>query len=319
MDDRDTRTEAPPKPHTSFSQLSTYLRCSLMYFFRYIEKMRGRPSLPLVRGKSGHAAVEWNFAKKIVTNEDQPTDQILDLFSDTYDAGIHEFEKSDFMPGDDPDATKDETIELLRFWRLDPKEGAPTVAPIAVEIPFEIDFPTEEDYEQDLDTIVGRIDLLGRRVEPAPKRPKITLFTPQNPAPPPPVEVLDHKFVGKMKNQAEVDLSDQLTLYDMVLQKSGIVVDRVGMEYFVPAGKTTPNRVKQIYRDEALMTPEYRKTRFERLIYKMRTVKRGIMAGIFIPTDNPQVCGRCDYRNQCQFSLAKDDFTALQLMQEASK
>ena len=318
MNDLDTRTEAPLGKHTSFSQFSTFMRCQMKYWFRYGLKMRGRPSIPLARGKSGHAAVEWNFSKKLTTGVDQPTDQVLDLFSDIYDAAIHEFDANDFMPGDDPAKTKDDTIELLRFWTKDPKDGAPSVQPLAVELPFTLHVPNNEEYEFPIDPVVGRIDLLAQRIDPKPK-PKITLYRSPIPEPPPPSEATDHKFVQQMKGQGDIDYSTQMDLYDAVLRQNGVKVDRLAMEYFVPATKTLGPRVKAVYRSPELMTEEYRENRWHRLVYKMRTMARAVKSGIFEFTDDPKICGTCEYRDHCQFSLVKDDYKALQIMQEVSR
>jgi RecB family exonuclease len=278
------------REHLSISQLGMYLRCSMQYYFRYVLGLSERPSLKQLNGTAGHTAVEYNYRKKITTKVDEPVDKILDIFSDAYDAETAVLEPTDLMPNDNVGDMKDATVETLKVWRM--TEAAKHV-PIDVETEFELIVPTDESFQLHIPKIVGRIDL---------------------------IEIggtIDNKFTSRMKSQGEVDLSDQLTTYDASLAQKGVSLPGVGLTVFTPPGKTVPGQARTIWRDPKLMLPDARAARHERVFYKFRTAWRGILAGIFLPTDDPRTCGWCGFRDRCQNSLVKDDYQALEARQES--
>ena len=94
------------------------------------------------------------------------------------------------------------------------------------------------------------------------------------------------------------------------------LVDGLGYEVFLQANTQQGPRVQHLRRSPEYMTKEARQSRRDRLVHKLRTVQRAIDQGIFIPADNPMACARCDFRDHCQFSLVKDDYTALAIIQK---
>jgi hypothetical protein len=291
-------------------------RCSLQYYYRYVEGWKERPSLNLARGSAGHAAVEHNLKSKMKNGEDVPLDVMLDVFAQEYDRELDGFEDSDLMPGENIGKTKDETVQTLTEYRV---KEAPLMVPKLVEAEFNLVIPNPED-DHPVRPIIGRIDLIGDR---DPTRAtefgiNLDLLDPVNQTKF--SAIIDHKFVTRLsKGQADIDLSDQLTLYDMVMARSGLPTDRLGFELFVPPLKTMKARIVQLFRDPSMMTPEIRQARRDRLTYKIQTIERAIAYGIFVPTDDPKVCGWCGYRDRCQKSLVKDDFDALALRQITNK
>jgi len=264
-----------------------FQRCGLQYYYRYILNWSERPSLALANGKAGHSAVEFVLQTKIDTQELPPIDNVLDKFRDEYVAETAKLDASDLGPDENINQTENRTRSTLTYYHA---VEAPLVTPLSVEQEFSLSIPGDEEYEQDLPPIVGRIDLVSARDN-------LT-------------ELLDHKFVGRAKRQEDIDLSDQLTLYDMTMARAGLPTDRLGFELFIPPNKTQGPRVIQMFRDPAMMAEEVRKQRHARLIYKMRTIERAIQSGIFIPTDNPMICGYCGFRDICQHSKA-DRWTTL--------
>ena len=295
------RAERPGKtPHTSFSQLTMYLRCSMQYYFRYVLGLKQRPRLFFANGTAGHKALETNALHKIAHGEDQALDAMLATFSDTYDKEVAELEKRDLKPGDDIGKTKDGTVNVLTYYR---NVEAPLVTPRAVEMEFLVPLPATETYQTETPPVNGFIDQVSvRRPEPWRKLGR-RLRT----------SVDDHKFPARRMPQAKIDLSTQHDMYDLVLTRAGVPTDDLTLQVFLPPNKKEGPRVERMYRDAALMTPEARAARHERLLYKLRTVARGIKEGIFVPTDDPQTCAGCGYRDMCQFSLVKKDYEELQL------
>jgi putative RecB family exonuclease len=283
------------RPHTSFSQLDQYRRCSLAYYFKYVEGKRGPMNLNLARGKAGHTAVEANYRPKIKTGKDIPLPQLLDVFSDAFDAQTSEIAAEDILPGENLGTSKDETIETLRVFH---KKVAPAVTPLIVEFPFDLNIPATEDWEYPIKIVNGRIDLVAMD------------------------SIDDFKFPAsrRAKSQPEVDMSWQLTLYDQAFhQTTGMWSRGLGFASFVPPSSREPADVKIIRRSPAELEPAQRQRRIDRLIHSLRTTQKAIDHGIFIPADNPMVCARCDFRKTCQSSLAKDDFAAIAIREKGSQ
>jgi hypothetical protein len=277
------------KPHTSFSQMSSYWYCSMKFYFERVLGWERRPSLAMSAGSAGHTAVEFNYRKKISTGHDSDPKDFLDMASDSYDAETYVLTDADLQPGEDIGKNKDAHVALLHYYR---HGVAPKRTPVATELEFNVQIEANETYEYPLKIVTGRIDL----IDPS---------------------IIDNKFAGRAKTQLDVDLSDQLTLYDMALAGHDINVPGLGFDVYLQANTKRGPDVQQLRRSATLMTPEARTNRFERLKHKFRTTQRAIDASIFIPTDDPKKCGRCDYRDRCQYSLVKDDYVALAIKQEA--
>lgn len=296
------------RDHFSFSQLSMYLRCSMQYYFRYVLGLKERPKLDLARGRAGHEALEANARFKIETKSDHTVEQLLDNFSTSFDKEVAELESGDLEPGQKPGDTKDQTVETLRLWRL---RDAPKIEPHAVELEFLIPLPPTEEHHDEIKPINGKIDRIDSRP---------IVMTPRG-RPVVKTTVTDEKFPSrKPSNALELALmSDQLTLYDLVMSRAGKPVDVLALEHFIPPTKTLPARVELSTRNPAAMRPAARQARHERLLYKLRTVARAIRAGIFVPTDDPKDCGWCGYRERCQYSLVKSDYEAMMIRAKTTR
>jgi len=57
------------KPHLSFSQANTYLRCGLQWYYRYARGERRPPGVALLVGSGTHEAVERDMRSKLDTGE----------------------------------------------------------------------------------------------------------------------------------------------------------------------------------------------------------------------------------------------------------
>lgn len=286
------------RPHFSFSQLWLFLSCSMKYYFRYVEGIRGNPALNMTRGTAGHKALELNARYKMANKVDQSSEEIIDNFWTAFDAGVAEMEADDFLPGDNPGKEKDLTTEILRVFRLDPDHAAATT-PLSVELDFTVPL------DADIKPITGKIDIIQSR-----KR----IVTP-NGRPVKRTMVLDNKFPARKPSNVEMlaEMSDQLTMYDLVMTRAGVPTVDLGFQHFIPPTQKIGPRIERTYRPLTAMTPDRRAARHERLLYKLKQAARQIAAGIWQFQDDPRVCSYCDYRKVCQGSLAKDDYTALLL------
>lgn len=291
-------------PHFSFTQLQMLLRCGFQYMFRYKEGLKERPNLPMANGSAGHLSLQLNNLHKIETQEDQSLEQILDNYSAEFTKQLSEFEKSDLSPADNPDATKDLTVQSLTIFR---GKEAPKITPLSAEVEFLVPITKENDTDEPILPIKGFIDTIQ-------KRERIIL---PNAGPTPRIEVIDYKFPSRKPSDSaqRAMLSDQLTMYDMVLSKAGKPPDDVGFMNFIPPTKTIPARIEAAYRPIEMMRSKARESRHARLIYKLRTAARMIRENLFMPTDDPKVCAWCGYRDRCQNSLVKNDYEAMLLRQ----
>lgn len=288
------KTTEPPalepraEQHLSFSQLDLYRRCSWRWYLKYVLGWEDRPSLNLARGSAGHTALERDHRRKIKTGHNISEEELLDTFSDAFDAEVSLLEKSDLEPGDDIPTSKNHTTETLRVYSHKTGKG---IRPAAVELALNHVVPPSETYDKPILVLV-RIDLLDQS------------------------GIFDNKFPASrrgVKSQDEVDQSWQLSLYDQALNTAlGIDVNNLGLIQFVPpspAGRE-PADVKTTRRSKTELTPERRQARRDRVDHVIQTTQRAIENNIFIPSDDPKTCAYCPYRTRCQSSLAKDDFLA---------
>lgn len=268
-------------PHISFSQLSTYMRCSMQYYFAYILKLRQRPSLPLAVGSGGHTALEYNGRKKMKTGNDLPVPDMLDMASTFIDLEMEDIDQAD-ASNTERGAAKDNALASLRIYQT---KQAPSITPAGVEIEFNLDFNDKnEENVEPIRIVNGKIDLITTKAE-----------------------VIDYKFVSRAKSQGEVNLSPQLTLYGKVFRTlTGRYPSSTGFQMFTPPTKARPGGVLKLTRDKELMSPEAQESRFKRLRFQFQQAERAIRTGIFLPTDDPKVCSWCGYRDRCQSSLVTD-------------
>jgi hypothetical protein len=283
-------------PHLSFSQIAMYLRCSMQYWFRYIEGLKDKPKVSLAIGKGGHAALEKSVKRKIKTGITNSPDEVVQWASDFMDKEMLAMPFSEYEKDVEPGETKDKFLAATRVFQT---RDAPTIRPIAAEVEFNLDLNEfmPEPLETPIRVVNGKIDVLyddfGKILVPTTGLVR--------------VGVDDYKYVGKKRSQSEVDLSPQLSLYGVVVKKlTGLWPTRLGYTMFTPGNTKDGPDATAISRSPDLMTPTALEARMRRIAYQFRKVEEGIRAGIFIPTDNPITCSWCGYRERCQSSLVTD-------------
>ena len=295
---RDDRVERPP--HFSYSQYAMWTRCSMQYYFRYVLGLKERPNLKLIRGKAGHAAQEHTLKYKIETGKAAPLDESLDVLRDHYTRQLTE-DEPDLLPGDDPNLTQLAANETFRLYH---DLVVPETKPVSVETEFWLEIPPmSEDDDAPILPILGFIDLVEESA------------------------VTDHKWVADMrgKTQAVVDLSPQLTLYDLWLTTTAQQTQNLVLEYLLPPKihvvdelpiVREPARIVPMKRSPELVTEPARSNRHKRLTFQLRQVAKEIKAGTYRPVDNPMICSWCGYRDRCQNSLAPRDYDAILLREQ---
>lgn len=77
---------AKDRDYLSFSQLSLFQKCSLRYFFRYVEQLPEESvSASLLFGRGIHSAVEFHFCELLAGNEPPDLDTLLAEFNDGWE------------------------------------------------------------------------------------------------------------------------------------------------------------------------------------------------------------------------------------------
>ena len=140
-----------PRRHISVSQVNTYLRCPLQYFWRYEEGLKVPPTSALTFGSVTHKAIEHNYKHKVEAREDLPVDEVKEVWADEWDKRVSE---TQFEEGEKPGEIKDEGVRIAALYM---KEVAPSVQPVIVE--GEFDLPLENlDY-----TLKGIVDVVDEQ------------------------------------------------------------------------------------------------------------------------------------------------------------
>lgn len=269
-------------PHWSFSQLGMYLRCGMQYYFRYVKGLKMPPGLPLASGKAMHEALEYNGKHKMSKGIDMPVADLNDVLVSSHDKFVKELEDVD-KKGAGKD--KDESLGTLGLYR---RTQAPHIEPIAVEHPFRIELPVSDGDEQDnYIPVIGYVDSYAAITDPRPGPTRGKTI----------IALEDFKKVARKRGQSEVDLTPQLTLYDYVFNlQTDAMTDVVGYR-MLGYNKDGPFS-QPIYRTP--QPKEARVARWHRLLNQFKRVQEAVAKGVFIPVDDPKVCGWCGYRDICQ-------------------
>ncbi len=291
----------PMAPHMSYSQLSMYLRCSMQYYFRYVEKLKEKPKVSTSLGKGGHAALEWNTKAKLQTGFDKPTEEVVQKASDFMDFYLSEMPPSEYEKDAEPGQLKDKQLAATRVYR---HRDAPKIRPIGAEIELNVDMNKYapqallDKLGVPIRTVNMKLDVMYTDTE--------TMV--QDHGEGVAVGVEDYKYVTRKKTQNEVNLSPQITTYITGIRdltgkyptKAGIRMMHPGSMAKKPGkGDPVPDSIP-LLREVEHMTPEALSKRMARVAYQYAQAERGIREGIFIPVDDPITCSWCGFRERCQ-------------------
>jgi len=308
----------PMAPHTSYSQLSTYLSCSMKYYLKYVMHQPDRPKVSTSLGKGGHAALEWNTKHKLNVGEDRPEDELVQKASDFMDHYLSDMPFSEYEKDAEPGQLKDKQLAATRVYR---RRDAPKITPVGAEVELNVDMNpyVPEQFRDRLDrpirTVNMKLDVVYKDTE--------TMI--QNHDEGVAVGVEDYKYVTRKKTQADVNTSPQLTTYMVGMRDlTGKWPTKTGIRMMHPGSmaknpKSTdpiPDSIP-LLREPEHMTPEALQRRMTRVAVQFAQAERGIQEGIYIPTDDPQTCSWCPVRDRCQSSLV-DDFEAMEIRKKGT-
>lgn len=276
------------EPHFSYSQFNMYQRCGRQYEYRYVKRLKTPPTMLLGSGKAIHAAFEANSKHKMSKKIDMPVDIMLDLAATAHDKEMSDVEDADSTAkGKDKDAS----LSIVAHYR---RTQAPAIVPLAVEFGFTVSLEDDEAGSGYL-PVLGFVDSYAAVPDPRDGPTKGQAV----------IALEDYKKVTRRKTQLEADITPQLTLYDYVynLQTGGLTTDIIGFRqlgFNGPRSQDPGPYSIPLYRSPSQMVPEVRQRRWRRVLEQMKATQRAVRAGIFIATDNPQICSWCGYAAICQ-------------------
>lgn len=169
--------------HLSHSQVSTYRKCSMQYYYRYKEKIKSPPGFALTLGSVMDHTENHNYSQKIKSGNDEPLGVLEDVFHEEFEARRDETDWAE----NDPNVIETTGRSLVRVYTED---LAPVTYPIAVQKEYDIAF-SNAPY-----TFKAFIDLIAVDESDT--------------------IIIDNKTSGKTPSQPMVDNMAQLTAYASV-------------------------------------------------------------------------------------------------------
>ena len=113
------------------SQVRCFMDCQMRWWFKYGLKVPDPVTANMALGRAVHSALGENFAQKVDTREDLPTDGIVALFREAW---ANESEQTEFRDEENPRELA-ATGEALVTKFMD--QVAPTIDPVGVELKVE--------------------------------------------------------------------------------------------------------------------------------------------------------------------------------------
>ena len=252
------------RDYVSFSALSLYQRCSLRYFFRYVEQLpEETTSASLVFGRAIHRAIEFHFRELLAGNESPDLDVLLAEFNDGWDETPTD--QISFPKADTRDSLAHLADRVLTAFRAsDIAKPRGLILGVEEELRGRVIDGAPE--------LLARIDLLGESDG--------TLT------------ITDFK-TSKSAWSADqaTDSAEQLLLYaELARQRFPGMPIRLEFIVFTKAKKVAIGRYE-------VALNAARVARTKRIAQR---VWRAITAGNFYPSPSPMNCGTCPYKEPCR-------------------
>jgi putative RecB family exonuclease len=225
--------------HLSYSQINTYLSCSLKYKLQYVDKVPPAfTSASLAFGSAIHEAAAAFYQTRLEGEELRP-DQMLDVYRETWGQA----EKVKFFNGDNEDKLAKKAEELLNVFQAN---SDPSIQVVGVEEFFELPLGGLPPFH-------GYIDLIEQDNDG-----KVT--------------IADLKTASKKLSDSNVHSNLQLTAYVLGGEALGFDPDSLTMRLDVLTKTKNPEMVKY----ETTRSEDDRH-RFIRLVYSVwNGIERGV-------------------------------------------
>ena len=260
--------------HLSYSQVSTYLSCSLRYFFQYVKGYAPEHvSSALILGSAIHVSLARYYDGIKEKGKAESPDILLEFYRDSVTTELAH-SRAPILYGSDA-TNADELLalgqRLLRAYLTNP--GFTGMEVVATELPLSMPLITPDGRVTDFH-LIGAVDLLlkdqlGRLL------------------------AIDHKTTRNALTQETIDQDLQLSAYTRLLQYNDYVEPDQTLHccYNVIRKLKTPKVEKHLTTRTTADTQ-----RFNRIA---NAVLSGIEANIFLPCSGWQ-CSGCPYQEQCR-------------------
>jgi putative RecB family exonuclease len=260
--------------HLSYSQVTTYLACSLKYYFQYVKgDAPEHLSSSLLLGTAVHAAIARYYQAIKETGHPEESGLILTLLRDALSSSIAHAQRPVLYKADAPDAEAliAQGEDLLQAFLADP--GFAGLEVVAVELPLGTRLLEPNGVASDFN-LVGAIDLLLRD--------QLGNYL-----------AVDHKTAKQPFTQNGVDNDLQLSAYALLLRANGYL----GPGQNLNCGFNVLRKLKapKVERFTTVRSP----ADTERFTKLARAVLSGIEAQTFLPCSG-WMCGDCPFKTACR-------------------
>src|SRR4029077_11131416 len=113
------------------SQVRCFMDCQMRWWFKYGLKIPDPATANMALGRAVHSSLGENFAQKVDTREDLPTEGVLALFREAW---ANEIEQTEFRDEEEPKEFASTGEALVTKYM---HQTAPTIDPAAVELKVE--------------------------------------------------------------------------------------------------------------------------------------------------------------------------------------
>lgn len=248
--------------HVSPSQINTWLKCQMQWYFRYIEGLKVPSSGAQFTGTTYHKTLAHNYEQKVETKQDIPATDAQEYCAEAFDSGLTETEVQ--FDGDKPGEMKDKAVRAVA---LHVTERAPALEPVTVEKKWEL-------------PLTGDTTLMC-----------ITDMTTTDHA------IIDHKFSSRAKNEADLPNDIQANLYQWMMREiEPLEPWRFTWEVAV-AGKTPKTQTLSIE-----SKPKELEWFHQLAKGTVAAIGQATESGVFVPNPNGWWCSPkwCGYYDRCR-------------------
>lgn len=255
------------RDHLSYSEISTFQRCSLQWWYRYVEKVEPEfISAALVLGSATHAAIEHYLQCKMAALPTPSMDALDQIVQDRWKR------EADYAPIRLSKTQSKQALFDTAHRMLEAFSNSEFAQGDADVIGLEESFETMIDH--DLPNLKGVVDLLT--------------FADGV------LTVTDFKTARSMWTTDTLnEKSDQLTLYGKGCQS---IADELDAELKLRFVVITKHKSPQINAIEVSIDND----RVNRTRTVIRQVYRLMRAGVVVPSPSAMNCSSCPYQSRCQ-------------------
>ncbi|AYP68785.1 CRISPR-associated protein [Bacillus phage vB_BpsM-61] len=255
-----------PTGYLSVSQVRKYLNCPFQYELKYVHRMQETIGASLVMGRAFHKGMQMASLKKGMEGEVLTTDDVLDVYSDSFD---YEIDNNDveWKEDEDPGKLKDDGNQMLKKYYEEfginavPMIGSDDMPMVEKKHTFEIvpGLPVV--------TIIDIIEQDGI--------------------------MRDYKTAKKSPSKNIIDDTIQMPVYALSYRDlTGERESGISLDYAVNL-----KREKKIMQLQADPVDD---GRIERVKQTFVGVAKSISAGIFYPNEESNSCGYCSFKSVCK-------------------